>query len=138
MRRLNRLRGGIAVVAGVGLVLGGAVAAEAGTSYADFNVVVPQFQAPYLGVGSQTKSGSNVAGDISITSVGSSYTVDATLCIAYGVNCSVGTKVLGLNDSTSAKLPNRIGSGVAGTQPVLQIGSWNVVSVQVIGRWRSN
>lgn len=138
MLKRKRVRSAIAVVAGLGFALGGAVAAHAGTSYAGFNVVIPQFQAPYLGVGSQTKSGSNVAGDIAITSVGSSYTVDATLCVAYGVNCSVGTKVLGLNDGTSAKLPNRIGSGVAGTQPVLQSGSWNVVTVQVIGRWRSN
>lgn len=132
------LRSTAVAVVSIALLLGGAGTAIAGTSYSLFSAIVPKFQFPYVGVSAQSKSTSSKSGDIQITSVGSTYKTDVTECVAYGANCSVGTKVYNLTDGSTAKLPNTIASGNVTVTPVFQISTWNAVDVQVIGSWRSN
>ncbi|MFC6356742.1 hypothetical protein [Luethyella okanaganae] len=120
------LFGGIAL-------LGVSGVAYAGTAYESFDTVLPVGQ--FAGwTTSQTKAYNNTPGQISISSVGSSYEVDAQMCTNVPTNC--GAKVYYLNDGDFENLPNSYASGTT-VRMQMQISTWNSVKVQVIGSWRS-
>ncbi|MEO8527994.1 MAG: hypothetical protein ABI435_02850 [Pseudolysinimonas sp.] len=131
--RLSRILAVSVVVAGL-VGVGGV--AWAGNSYVAFNLTLPVAQVAG-NTASQTKATTGLAGNIHITSVGSTYTVDAQMCSLFGLYCGGGTKVFGLNDGQSSTLQNSYGGGGSGMVAQLRIGSFNSVSVQVIGSWRS-
>lgn len=112
-------------------------AAIAGTSYSSFSTTAPVGQFPG-NTGSQTKSTTGASGNVSITSVGSTYKTDATMCSALGVYCNAGTKVYNLNDGNSSSLPNTYSGGTSGMVTSFQISTWNAAAVSISGTWRSN
>ena len=116
----------------VGLVSAGG-AAFAGTSYQSYDAILPKLQQPWNS-SSQAKTYSNLAGDISVSYVGSTYTINARLCNQSNGTC--GTEVFGLDDNQSAELGAGFG---AGTLLHLQLHSHEYAFVQIesVGSWRS-
>lgn len=131
--RLARAAAVVALVAG-SVAVGSA--AVAGNTYVGFNTVAPVAQIP-AHTPSQTKASTGVSGNISITSVGSSYETDALMCSAYGAYCGGGTKVYGIGDGESRTLPNSYTGGTGAIVAELRISTFNSVTVQIIGSWRS-
>lgn len=120
-----------AVVA-VALVVGGAGAANAGTTLVSFNTTAPKFGgAAYSGL--QTKSISSRAGLLSQVGVGGSYTISAKQCV--GSNTSCGTTV---PVGSGANLPNSISAGTKNVVAQMRVSTFHVVDVQVSGYFASN
>jgi hypothetical protein len=128
--RRKMLAAGTIAVLTVGLV-GIATPAFASNIGYYFNVVAPVFQGGAI-TGSQTKTTTGHWGFIDITSVGSSYKTNAQMCSLSGFYCGGGTKVLNLDDFSSARLPQTYVAGTSVTAQ-LQISSFNTASVQVVG-----
>jgi hypothetical protein len=128
----------------VGIVAGGlllpAVAAQATSTYVGFNVNLPSLQGGVLAA-SQTKTTASAAGEISVNSVASTFTLNARQCrvlVASPLQVACGTERDGLGDSTIATLPS--GSQVpAGKTAFLQLfnSTWTVINVQAAGYWRA-
>ncbi len=96
-----------------------------------FNVVAPVFQGGVT-TGNQPKTVTGHAASIEILTVGSAYKTNAQMCSLSGFYCGGGTKVLNLDDGSTAQLPQTY---VAGTDVTaqLQISSFNTASVSVVG-----
>lgn len=124
-----------ATLLAAGLVFTGVTAAHAGTTYSSFTANMPKLQQAWNS-GSQSKATSKAAGNVRISSVASSYTANARMCLSQNHN-SCGTEVKGINDGGSASLANSFGSG---TSVVLQLheNPWAAVDVTATGSWRSN
>ncbi|MCJ1672603.1 MULTISPECIES: hypothetical protein [unclassified Rathayibacter] len=117
------------------LMVGATGTAYAGTQDSTFNETLPTFQIPGW-TDDQHKEISNRDGHVRVGSVGSDYVVDVEMCQSVLLVC--GTKRFGLNDRSTADLPNGF---AAGSKVRLQMrvgGGGNVVKVQVQGTWRSN
>lgn len=114
----------------------GAVAAPAHASFFSnsYNVNMGTFQYPAY-TAKDIKATTAANGRVSVTSVGSNYTVDALMCHTT-LNCTNSTKVFGLDDGEWAWLKNSLPRL---TEPRLQLRSGvpNIVQVQVIGWWYS-
>lgn len=116
----------------IGLSLGGAVAANAGTTLLSFSVNLPQAQLPVTTAG-QTKAITNMSGLISDVRVGGGYKMNAKQCVNGYYNC--GTQVFSV---TSAQLPNTHAAGTTNVKAQLWTSSWTVVDVSASGWWASN
>lgn len=118
-----------------------AAAASATSTYIGFNVNLPAFQQGLLAA-SQVKSSAAAAGNIHVSSVASTYTLNARQCKLISgspVIVTCGTERDGLGDGASATLPS--GSLVAaGNTAFVQLfnSTWTAVRVQAIGTWRAN
>jgi len=112
-------------------------AAIAGTSYVSFSTTAPVGQYPG-NTGSQTKTTTNASGNVRITTVGSTYKTDATMCSLLGVYCGGGTKVYSLDDGGSSTLPNTYTGGTGNMVTSFQISTWNAAAVSISGSWRTN
>jgi hypothetical protein len=118
-----------------------AAAASATSTYVGYNVNLPSLQQGVLAA-SQTKTAVASAGNINVSTVGSTYTLNARQCrvnVASPLNVSCGTERDGLGGGSSATLPS--GSLVAaGHTAFLQLfnSTWTVVNVQATGSWRAN
>lgn len=136
-RRARRLPTALIIAALSAALVGAGGVAYAGTTYENFNSILPVGQFP-ASTTFQTKTSTGVSGNIRITSIGSTYQVDAQMCSLYGAYCGGGTKVYYLDDGDSSTLPNSYSGGGQHITSNLQTSTWNSVTVQVIGSWRSN
>lgn len=114
---------GILAVAGV---------AQAGTSYYDYNVVVPKFNGSGY-TAKQTKATSGAFGSLKSDIVGGSYTVDARMKSTSGT----GSWVYSVSDGDIRDLPNSIVKGLS-AQVEFSNNLGTSVDVRVTGSWKSN
>jgi len=127
------------LIAGAALVP--AASAFATSTYIGFNVNLPAAQQGVLAA-HQTKTTASAAGNINVSSVGSTYTLNARQCLVTSFDPTLvrcGTERTGLNDGSSATLPS--GSLVpSGSTAFLQLhnSTWTVVNVVAVGTWRAN
>jgi hypothetical protein len=126
----------VATIGAAAMFVGVGGAAFAGNTYESFDVVMPIAQIANH-TQSQTKTTSGASGNINVTFVGSTYTVDALMCSAYGAYCGGGTKVFGLDDGDSSTLPNSYTSGTGAIVAELRVGTFNAATVRTYGTWRS-
>jgi hypothetical protein len=115
----------------VGLMaFGGAV--QAGTSWSAFDVTVGKFNGSAY-TGYQTKTYSGTDGELNMSTVGGSYTVDARMTASSGT----GPWVRSVTDTDYRKLPNSIPSG-SSCRVQFSNDITTPVDVRVTGTWRSN
>ena len=130
----------VAFVAGALIAVGGT--AYGSDLYSSYNKVLPiASQDGYVSAGTaQDKYVANKAGNIKVTFVGSDYTIQARLCSWAASNCGARSGALGDNSATTS-LPNSLGStvGLIASAPLLglNVKTWNAVTVQTTGTWRS-
>lgn len=117
-----------------GLVVGGATAANAGTSVLSFSTTLPTWQIPSTAA-KQTKAITNEAGYFSAGSIGSSYNADAEECGSALQNC--GTKVYNVYSGSAKNLPNSLKKGAV-AELKLRSSGFNSVKVTATGWWASN
>ncbi len=132
MKRIAKIVTGIAVVGALVFVGGGATYAN--DLYSGFNKTLPLGSIGVLAGGSQNKYVSNKSGDISVTSVGSNYKVQAQMTDIIGTGNTY--KTAALDDGNTAKLKNTFVSNTD-TAMSIWVSTWNGVTVSATGKWRS-
>jgi hypothetical protein len=118
----------------VGLVAGGATAANAGRDVIGFTVTLPTFQIPATAA-KQKKAITNQAGYFSATKIGANYNADAEECGSALQNC--GTKVYNVYTGSARDLPNKLKKGAV-AELKLRSSGFNAVKVTATGWWASN
>lgn len=128
------LRGAVGPLIAGAVLATGAGLAVAGTSYSNFSTTVGKFNGNGY-TGNQTKSGSGTVANVTTSSVGGSYVVDARVQRSNGSDSGAWSR--NLSDGSSRSLTNGIPSG-ASTRVQFSNDILTRVDVQVSGRWRSN
>jgi hypothetical protein len=123
----------LAACAMAAVLMGGAGAAWAGTSWATFNTTVGKFNGSGY-TGNQTKTTGGAYVQLKNLAVGGSYVVDARAQQQNGSNSGAWANNLG--DGATANLSNSINAGVS-TRVQFSNELLTPVDVQVQGSWRS-
>lgn len=123
---------GVALAAGI-LVSGGALAANAGDHWSNYNTTVGKFNGNGY-TGTQKKAIAGAAGELRSKSVGGKYVVDARLQRSNGKQS--GQWARRVNSGTRASLYNSLPAG-ARTRVQFSNNISTTVDVQVSGTWRS-
>lgn len=127
--------GKVATIVGiVGALALTSTAAHAGTSWVSYNVNLPNLQQG-TNTAHQDKTYSGVAGNLSVSYVASSYTVNAKT--RHGSAAIFGVEVKGLTDGSSASLRNSVPAGER-VSVTLTNNTWTYVTVQTMGSFKSN
>lgn len=108
--------------------------AFAATTNSSFSTTLANLQQPRY-VGTQTKTHSNMSGHVSISNVGSNYTVNVRMRQMNTLN--YGSEQYNLGDGSSAWLPNSFASGTSTGISIVN-STWALVSVSVSGSYRTN
>ena len=134
MSQRRALIGAVTVgVVALGLTLSGGVA-YAGYSNVGFDHILPYAQLITY-TAEQTKAQTGANGHIDVYTVGASYTISARMCYLWGNGC--GGTVDGLSGGDWANLPAKGNAGEK-LNMGLNVSTWNSVSVQTTGVWRTN
>lgn len=122
----------VAVIAG--LVVGaGAVAANAGTVYQNFQTTVPRYQqSNYLAY--QNKTFTNANANLYMSDIGSNYLMNGKV---QNSSFQQGAELKGMNEGYTYAIPAPFPSNLD-VRMVLTNNTYAVVNVGVTGRWRSN
>ena len=121
------------IIAVTALILSGG-SAYAGSSNENYDVIMPLIGG-FAYTAAQTQNYSNSDGYIKVATVGSDYKIDARMCRTAVNTCL--SQVSGLTDGSTANLPGGVVTGT-GLKLGLNVSTWNSVTVQSTGYWRTN